>query len=254
MLRWLTAGESHGAASGRRSSRGCRPACGHHRRPRGRARAPPARLRPRRPDGFEADEVDDPRRGPARHDDGRAGRRADRQHRVAEVGAGHVARPGRPGGARGAGAQRAADPPATRARRPGRACRSTASTRRGRCWSGPAPARPRRGSPSAPSPPPFCAAGPRRPAGVARRLDRCRGGARPSRCPTPADVAALDADPVRCLDAAASAAMVAEIDEAHKDGRHARRRRRGGRLRAAARASAPTRTGTGGSTRGWPAR
>ncbi len=36
--------------------------------------------------------------------------------------------------------------------------------------------------------------------------------------PTPDDVAALDADPVRCFDAASSAAMVAEIDGAHKDG------------------------------------
>ncbi|MFH9179223.1 chorismate synthase [Streptomyces albogriseolus] len=36
--------------------------------------------------------------------------------------------------------------------------------------------------------------------------------------PTPADVARLDADPVRCLDADASKAMVAEIDQAHKDG------------------------------------
>ncbi|MFC8733948.1 chorismate synthase [Luteimicrobium sp. NPDC057192] len=36
--------------------------------------------------------------------------------------------------------------------------------------------------------------------------------------PTPDDVAALDADPVRCFDAASSAAMVAEIDEAKKDG------------------------------------
>ncbi|MFI5637348.1 chorismate synthase [Streptomyces goshikiensis] len=36
--------------------------------------------------------------------------------------------------------------------------------------------------------------------------------------PTPADVEALDADPVRCLDADASKAMVAEIDQAHKDG------------------------------------
>jgi chorismate synthase len=35
--------------------------------------------------------------------------------------------------------------------------------------------------------------------------------------PTPDDVAALDADPVRCLDAAASEAMVAEIDEAHRN-------------------------------------
>lgn len=36
--------------------------------------------------------------------------------------------------------------------------------------------------------------------------------------PTPADVEKLDADPVRCLDADASKAMVAEIDQAHKDG------------------------------------
>ncbi|MDQ0598282.1 chorismate synthase [Streptomyces canus] len=36
--------------------------------------------------------------------------------------------------------------------------------------------------------------------------------------PTPADTERLDADPVRCLDADASKAMVAEIDQAHKDG------------------------------------
>ena len=36
--------------------------------------------------------------------------------------------------------------------------------------------------------------------------------------PEPADVAALDADPVRCLDADASKAMQAEIDQAHQDG------------------------------------
>lgn len=36
--------------------------------------------------------------------------------------------------------------------------------------------------------------------------------------PVPADVERLDADPVRCLDADASKAMVAEIDQAHKDG------------------------------------
>jgi chorismate synthase len=36
--------------------------------------------------------------------------------------------------------------------------------------------------------------------------------------PTPADVERLDADPVRCLDADASKAMVAEIDQAHRDG------------------------------------
>jgi chorismate synthase len=36
--------------------------------------------------------------------------------------------------------------------------------------------------------------------------------------PGPDDVERLDADPVRCLDPDASAAMVARIDEAHKDG------------------------------------
>lgn len=36
--------------------------------------------------------------------------------------------------------------------------------------------------------------------------------------PLPSDEAKLDADPVRCLDEAASKAMVAEIDQAHKDG------------------------------------
>ncbi|MFE5602422.1 chorismate synthase [Streptomyces coelicoflavus] len=36
--------------------------------------------------------------------------------------------------------------------------------------------------------------------------------------PEPGDVQRLDADPVRCLDAGASRAMVAEIDRAHKDG------------------------------------
>jgi chorismate synthase len=36
--------------------------------------------------------------------------------------------------------------------------------------------------------------------------------------PVPADEAQLDADPVRCLDADAAKEMVAEIDQAHKDG------------------------------------
>ena len=72
--------------------------------------------------------------------------------------------------------------------------------------------------------------------------------------PTPDDVERLDADPVRCFDPGGSAAMVAEIDQAHKDGDTL-----GGvvevrRLRAAARDWARTCTGTAGSTRGWPAR
>ncbi|WP_292763328.1 chorismate synthase [Microbacterium sp. UBA3486] len=39
-----------------------------------------------------------------------------------------------------------------------------------------------------------------------------------SALPTPDDVEALDADPLRCFDAATSALMVAEIDDAKKDG------------------------------------
>ncbi|MDP9444390.1 MAG: chorismate synthase [Actinomycetota bacterium] len=40
----------------------------------------------------------------------------------------------------------------------------------------------------------------------------------PGSVPSPDDVARLDADPVRCLDPAASTAMVEEIERAHKDG------------------------------------
>jgi chorismate synthase len=39
-----------------------------------------------------------------------------------------------------------------------------------------------------------------------------------SALPTPSDVATLDADPLRCFDAATSALMVAEVDKAHEDG------------------------------------
>jgi len=39
-----------------------------------------------------------------------------------------------------------------------------------------------------------------------------------SALPTPSDVAMLDEDPMRCFDTAVSAAMVAEVDECHKDG------------------------------------
>lgn len=39
-----------------------------------------------------------------------------------------------------------------------------------------------------------------------------------SALPTPDDVDTLDADPLRCFDAATSALMVAEVDDAHKEG------------------------------------
>src|SRR3954451_6636722 len=43
-------------------------------------------------------------------------------------------------------------------------------------------------------------------------------GAPAGSVPSPDDLPAVDADPVRCLDPDASAAMVAAIDQAHKDG------------------------------------
>ena len=43
-------------------------------------------------------------------------------------------------------------------------------------------------------------------------------GPRDGRVPVPDEVAALDEDPVRCLDPALSAAMVAEVDAARRDG------------------------------------
>jgi chorismate synthase len=39
-----------------------------------------------------------------------------------------------------------------------------------------------------------------------------------SALPTPSDVAMLDEDPMRCFDKTVSAAMIAEVDECHKDG------------------------------------
>ena len=54
MLRWLTAGESHGPALVADPRGAARPRPGDHRRHRRRAGPPPARLRPRRPDEVRA--------------------------------------------------------------------------------------------------------------------------------------------------------------------------------------------------------
>ena len=61
-------------------------------------------------------------------------------------------------------------------------------------------------------------AGLRHPSGLAHRGDRHRGGGRRRGAADPGRVDALDADPVRTLDAAGSAAMVAEVEAARKDG------------------------------------
>ena len=153
VLRWLTAGESHGpalvailegvpagvevtsaddrraswpaAASATAGARGCRSS-------RTRSRSSAA-LR----HGLHA---------------GQPGRDPGRQHRVAQVADGDGGRPGRPRRARRAGPQRAADPAPPGPRRPGRHAEVRRTPTPGRSWSGPAPGRPPPGSPSAPSP------------------------------------------------------------------------------------------------------
>ena len=159
MLRWLTAGESHGPAlvavleglpagvpvtSSDIATQLARRRLGYGRG---------ARMK------FEQDQVT--LLGGVRHgvSHGWSVRRADRQHRVAEVGADHGPRPGRTTAAslRRPGPQRPADPAAARVTPTWPACRSTASTTPARCWSGPPPGRPPPGSRSAPSPSSSCA-------------------------------------------------------------------------------------------------
>ena len=65
------------------------------------------------------------------------------------------------------------------------------------------------------------------------RSDRC-ACPRTRPLPTPDDVDALDADPLRCFDAATSAAHGRRGRRGPRGRRHARRRRRGARLRPAA--------------------
>ena len=201
MLRWLTAGESHGPElvailEGLPAGRG-----GDHGRHRRGAAPPPARLRPRCPDEVRAGRGHHRRRRAARAHPGQPGRDPHRQHRVAQVADGDGRRPGRRGAAGEPGAQRPAVASAPGPRRP----------------VGHAEVRLRRRPPRAR---PGERPGDRRPGGArpgraelpqagARRRDRQpRGGdrrgvrARRACCPTPADAAALDEDPVRCLDPA----------------------------------------------------
>ena len=229
MLRWLTAGESHGPAlvailegmpagvevTTADIARGAGP--------------PPARLRPRRADEVRAGRGRDPRRRPARPHPGRPGRDPGRQHRVAEVGDGDGA-PTRstPDVLDGLGPQRAADPAPARPRRPGRHAevrlrRRPPGARAGQRPRDRGPGRARRAVAKA-----FLRAGARR-RGRSATSSRSARSARPTGAvPAPGRPRrAIDADPVRCLDPAASAAMVAEVDAAQQGRRHPRRRRRG---------------------------
>ena len=217
MLRWLTAGESHGPslvaileglpAHVEVTTDDIADALARRRLGYGRG----ARMK------FEEDEVDAHRRRPARPDPGRPGRDRDRQHRVAQVGAGDVGRPGRPGDPRRAGPQRAADPAAARARRPGR--HAEVRLRRGPPGAR-AGLRPRDRGPGGARPGGDATSSSRPSArGSSPTWSRSAGSRRPpGSCPSPSDVARLDEDPVRCLDPDAGEAMVARIDQAHKDG------------------------------------
>ena len=120
VLRWLTAGESHGPAlvavlegmpaHVQVTTADVADALARRRLGFGRG----ARMK------FEADAVTPARRRPPRRDPGRSGRDRGRQHRVAQVGDGDVGRPRGRRGARRAGPQRQADPAPPRPRRPGR--------------------------------------------------------------------------------------------------------------------------------------
>ena len=133
----------------------------------------------------------------------------------------------------------AAHPPAARARRPGRHAevrlrRGPAGPRAGLRPRDRRPGRARRGRPAVP------ASRPSAPTSSPTSSRSAPSGRRPARCPLPRDVAALDADPVRCLDAGRQQGDgQAEIDQAHKRRRHPRRGRRGRGPRAAARARLP---------------
>ena len=89
---------------------------------------------------------------------------------------------------------------------------------------------------------------PRHPRDQPRDPDRARCVRRSSTARRPADLDAVDDSDVRCFDPDAEAAMIAEIEVGCEGRRLARRRRRGARLRRAARAWARTCTGTARST------
>ena len=235
MLRWLTAGESHGPAlvavleglpAGVAVTTADIGATLARRR---------LGLRPRRPDEVRAGRGRAPRRRAARPHAGRPGRRSRSATPSGPSGSTVMSR--RPGDAEPCsrpGAQRAADPAAPRPRRPGRHAevrlrRRPAGARAGQRARDRGAGRARRGRRGVPR------AGRRRrgwsatssrsaPVAVAGRR-RCRPRTTSPRW-TPTRCAASTRRP--------SAAMVAEIDAGQTRRRHARRRRRGARLRPAA--------------------
>ena len=260
-LRWLTAGESHGPALVGNPRGAPRRRGGDQRRRRGRAGPPSARLRPRGPDGLRAGRRGVPRRHAARAHPGRAGRASASATPSGRSGSEVMAADpvdadglAAPTSRRRQGAATAADPAAAGPRRPrrhaevrlrrrpagagaGLARETAARVALGEVaarvpeqasasgWSSPTVAiGAGRGSPDdAPLPGARRRRAPRRRPGALRRPRDVgghgrRGRRRPARRATPS------AGSSRCSPTACR------------------------------RASAPTCTGTGGSTPGWPAR
>ena len=183
MLRWITAGESHGPALVAVLEGMVAGVEVTTDRPRRAARPPPARVRAQPAHGVRDRPGRVPRRRAPRADPGRAGRGADRQRRVAQVGEGHVRGSRGPRGAGRARPQRAAHPAPARARRPRRHAEVRLRRRAARCSNGPARGRPPPGPRWARSPARSCAscsawrssATSCRSAAPRRRTGRCRG-------------------------------------------------------------------------------
>ena len=176
MLRWLTAGESHGPllvaiAEGFPAGVAVTTADIEQqlaRRRLGHGRG--ARMK------FEQDAVRVVGGDPARPHHGWPGRHRGRQQRVAEVGDRDGGRPGRPGAPGRAGAQRAADASPARTRRPRRHAevrprRCPPGARAGQCPRDRSPGGPGSRGSGVPAP------DRRRRGGQPRRVDRCRRGA-----------------------------------------------------------------------------
>ena len=217
MLRWLTAGESHGRAllaicegvpaGVEVTTADVAAALARRRAGYGRG----ARMK------FEQDEVE--LTGGVRHGRTLGGPVAIRigntewpkWETVMAAGPGRRGRPRRPG------PERAADPAPARPRRPGRDAEVRLRRRPGRPGAGQrpgdgGPGRAGRGRAPLPAP------GPRAPRSSATSSPSARCAPRTALAPLPGDLDRVDADPVRCLDPAASAAMQAEIDAAKRDG------------------------------------
>ena len=227
MLRWLTAGESHGPAlmatleglpaGVEVTSADVAAALARRRLGFGRG----ARMK------FELDEVEF--LGGLRHGVtlGSPARHPDRQHRVAQVADRDEPRPGgrrrargrgRRGRAAGGGPQPAADPAAARPRRPGGHAEVRLRGRPARCSSGPRPARPPRAWPSAASRRPSWS----RPTASGWSRTPWRSAPRgwpTTRCCRPRTTWTRST-PTRCAPwtPPGSAAMVAEVEAARKDG------------------------------------